>query len=193
MSEKFQINRDKLNDIVNKYNQETQGKNDAEKESIQSKYIELVINELGTETLREAISYDVLEYTAKNMLEGNLMHTSYSNEESLRMIEGLSNYEIVGDWQHFLTVEPQYLFELPKNMQKVFAENFAIGNNDASECLLTLWENHIETTGTDVIREESPGSTNCITMQCHAPDVRFMLETLRKKNTSRKYIFATLY
>lgn len=98
MSEKFQINRDKLKDIVNKYNQETKGKNDAEKESIQSKYIELVINELGTETLREAISYDVLEYTAKNMLEGNLMHTSYSNEESLRMIEGLSNYEIVGDW-----------------------------------------------------------------------------------------------
>lgn len=40
MSEKFQINRDKLKDIVNKYNQETQGKNDAEKESIQSKYIE---------------------------------------------------------------------------------------------------------------------------------------------------------
>ena len=193
MSEKFQINRDKLNDIVNKYNQETQGKNDTEKESIQSKYIELVINELGTETLREAISYDVLEYTAKNMLEGNLMHTSYSNEESLRMIEGLSNYEIVGDWQHFLTVKSQYLFKLPENMQEVFAENFAIGNNDASECLLTLWENHIETTGTDVIREESPGSTNCITMQCHAPDVRFMLETLRKKNTSRKYIFATLY
>ena len=140
MSEKFQINRDKLKDIVNKYNQETQGKNDAEKESIQSKYIELVINELGTETLREAISYDVLEYTAKNMLEGNLMHTSYSNEESLRMIEGLSNYEIVGDWQHFLTVEPQYLFELPKNMQKVFAENFAIGNDDAKKCLLKLWK-----------------------------------------------------
>lgn len=120
------------------------------------------------------------------------MHASYSNEDSLRMIEGLSNYEIIGDWQHFLTVNSQYLFELPKDMQEAFAENFAIGNNDARECLLTLWENHIETTGTDVIREESPGSTNCITMQCHAPDVRFMLETLRKKITSRKYIFVTL-
>lgn len=55
MSEKFQINRDKLNDIVNEYRRETQGKSDAEKESIQRKYIKLVINELGTETLKKLL------------------------------------------------------------------------------------------------------------------------------------------
>ena len=95
------------------------------------------------------------------------------------MLEGLSNYDIVGNWQHFRTVESQYLFKLPKNMQELFAENFSIGNHDAKECLLKLWENHIETTGTDVIRESSPGSTNNITIQCYAPDMRFMIENIR--------------
>ena len=179
MREKFKIDRNKLNDIVNKYRQEIQEKSDSEKESIQSKYIELIINELGTETLKEAIDNEILNFMAKNILEGNSIHAYYSNEESLRMIEGLSNYEIVGDWQRFLTVKSQYLFKLPKNMQEVFAGNFAIGNNDAKECLLKLWENNIETTGIDIMRAERPGSINSIVLCCDVQDAYFILGTLR--------------
>lgn len=179
MNEKFKINRNKLNEIVNKYREETQSKYEAEKDAIQERYIELVINTLGTDVLREAISYDVLKTDAKNILDGKPISIFYSDEESLKMLEGLSNYDIVGNWQHFRTVESQYLFKLPKNMQELFAENFSIGNHDAKECLLKLWENHIETTGTDVIRESSPGSTNNITIQCYAPDMRFMIENIR--------------
>lgn len=179
MKEKFKINRNKLNEIVNKYREETQSKSKMEKDPIQERYIELVINILGTDVLREAISYDVLKNDALNILEGKPISIFYSDEESLKMLEGLSNYSIVGDWQHFRTVQSQYLFKLPKNMQELFAENFAIGSHNAKECLLKLWENHIETTGTDVIRESTPGSTNNITIQCHASDMRFMIETIR--------------
>ena len=107
------------------------------------------------------------------------------------MIEGLSNYEIVGDWQYFRTVKSQYLFKLPENMQEVFAENFAIGNDDAKKCLLKLWKEHIKTTGTDVTREYSPGSTNNITIQCHANEMRFIFETLRKNVTRKKCIYVS--
>lgn len=179
MNERFKIDRNKINEIVNKYREEIQNKYGTEKDAIQERYIDLVINTLGTDVLREAISCDVLKTDAQNILEGKPISIYYSDEESLKMLEGLSNYNIVGDWQHFRTVESQYLFKLPKNMQQLFAENFAIGNHDAKECLLKLWENHIETTGTDVLRESTPGSTNNITIQCYAADMRFMFETIR--------------
>lgn len=129
--------------------------------------------------LREAIFPDALKEDALSVLEGKQICENYSDEESLKMLEGLSNNEIVGDWQRFRTIEPQYLFKLPKNMQALFAENFSIGNPDAKECLLKLWENKIQTRGTDVIRKYVPGSTNCITIECYAEDMRFMAETLR--------------
>lgn len=179
MDKKFKINRDKLNEIINTYRKEIQGKNEAGKNVVLERYVNFVIHALGTEGLREAISYDVLRRDAQNILDGKKICPYYSNEEALKMLEGLSNYEIVGDWQRFRTVEPQYLFKLPKNMQELFAENFSIGNPDAKECLLKLWENHIETTGTDVIRKSSPGSTNNITIQCYAPNICCMAETMR--------------
>ena len=180
MSEKFKIDRNKLKDIFERYNQEIQGLDEDKKESIKNKYTKFVINELGTEVLKEAISEESLNYVAGGFLDRKLLHEYYTYEESLNMLEGISNYEIIGDWQHFLTINAQYLFKLPKNMQEKFAENFSIGNKDAKECLLKLWKYHIETTGTDIVRPESKGSTNNITISCFAPDMRFMLETLRK-------------
>lgn len=183
MCEKFKIDREKLNNIVIRYRKEIQNANKIEKDVIKERYIELVINTLGTDTLREAISYNVLKVDAQKILEGELISDFYSDEESLKMIEGISNYEIVGDWQQFRTVKSEYLFKLPKNVQDVFAENFAIGNEDAKECLLKLWENNIQTTGTDVIRKSSPRSTNNITIKCYAPNMRFIFETIRKSIT----------
>lgn len=179
MNEKFKIDRNKLNEIVNKYREEAQNKSGTEKDVIKEHYIKLVINTLGTDVLREAIAYDALKLDAQEILDGKPISSFYSDEESLKMIEGLSNYEIVGDWQYFRTVESQYLFKLPKNMQELFAENFAIGNDEAKECLLKLWENHVETSGTDIVRKSSPGSTNNITIECYGPDMRFMFETIR--------------
>lgn len=183
MKEKFKIDREKLEKIVNQYEIDIKGKNKKESKQIKEHYIELVIDCLGTDTLKEAISYDALESDATSILERQSISEFYSDEECLKMIEGLSNYEIVGDWQHFRSVKSQYLFKLPENMQEVFAENFAIGNDDAKKCLLKLWKEHIETTGTDVKREYSPGSMNNITIQCHADEMRFILETLRKNVT----------
>lgn len=179
MKEKFKIDREKLNEVIEEYREEIQNKRESEKARIRKHYSELVINILGTEALKEAINYDVLRLDAERILNGRQIQASYSNEDVLMMLEGLSNYEIVGDWQYFRTVESQYLFKLPENMQELFAENFAIGNQDAKECLLELWKNHIATTGTDVIRKSSPGSTNNITIQCDKSDIRYMIETMR--------------
>ena len=183
MKEKFKIDREKLEKIVNQYEIDIKGKNKKEKEKIKEQYTELVIDCLGTNALREAIQEEPLKKDARSILERKEISEFYSDEECLQMIEGLSNYEIVGDWQYFRTVKSQYLFKLPENMQEVFAENFAIGNDDAKKCLLKLWKEHIKTTGPDVTREYSPGSTNNITIECHADEMRFVFETLRKNVT----------
>ena len=187
MSEKFVIDRKRLNQLVEEYGiekRQARSENDAEK--IEQKYIELVIDTLGTNALREAIDDWALEVEARDILNNKKLNGFYSYEERLNMLEGLSNYEIVGDWQCFLTVKSEYLFKLPKSMQELFAENFAIGNEDAKECLLKLWENHISTTGIDVVRKSVPRSTNYIAIRCNEEDMEVMFETLRKKITSKR-------
>ena len=183
MEEKFKINREKIEELVNQYEIDIKGKNEEEKPKIKENYVKLVIDCLGTNTLKEAIQHDPIRRDAISILERRKISEYYSNEECLQMIEGLSNYEIVGDWQYFRTVEPEYLFELSKDMQEVFAKNFAIGNNDAKECLLKLWKENIKTMGTDIKRKYAPGSTNSITIQCDVNEMRFMIETLRKNDT----------
>lgn len=182
MEEKFKLNKNKLNQLVAQYQSKLNSipaKSKEHRQEIKKYYSNLILSTLGNVNLKRAISVDVLQDIAEQILDGNLIHQSYSNEETLQMLEGLSNFEIIGDWQHFYTVESQYLFGLPRDMQEKFAENFSIGNPDAKELLLYLWENHIETTGIDVIRTSSSGSTNNISIQCYAPDMRFMAETLR--------------
>lgn len=187
MDKKFKINRKELSNIIEQYEKEkgniTQEKYD--------EYKKKVMNSLGTDVLDEAIDESVLEHYTKRILNKELIHDCYSNEDFFKMIEGISNYEIVGDWQHFLTVNSEYLFKLPVNMKEKFAENFGIGNTDAKECLLNLWKNGIETTGTDIIRPESPSSTNNITMKCKSSDMIYMIETLRKTITIAKYIYVS--
>ncbi len=183
MEEKFKINRKKIEELVNQYEIDIKGKNEEKKAKIKENYVKLVIDCLGTNALKEAIQHEPIRRDAISILERRKISEYYSNEECLQMIEGLSNYEIVGDWQYFRTVEPEYLFKLSKDMQEIFAKNFAIGNNDAKECLLKLWKENIKTMGTDIKRKYAPGSTNSITIQCDVNEMRFMLETLRKNDT----------
>jgi len=96
------------------------------------------------------------------------------------MIEGISNNEIVGDWQHFLTLESSYIFQLPEDKQRLFARNFSIGNKDAENSLMELWKYKIETRGTDIIRPYSEDSINNITLRCNAKDIQCLTETIRK-------------
>ena len=192
MKEKFVINREKLKNLINKYEIEIQGKNEEDKDKILKKYSQLVIDTLGTDALKEAIGVNILKYDAESILNRKQIHKCYSDKECLEMLEGLSNYEIVGDWQQFRTIKSEYLFKLPRSSQEVFAENFSIGNNDAKECLLKLWERKIKTTGTDVIRKSSPKSINNITIECRAQDMRFMMETLRKNVACKRFIYASL-
>lgn len=98
MKEKFKIDREKLEKIVNQYEVDIKGKNKKEKEKIKEQYTELVIDCLGTNALREAIQEEPLKKDARSILERKEISEFYSDEECLQMIEGLSNYEIVGDW-----------------------------------------------------------------------------------------------
>lgn len=191
MKEKFKIDREKLEKIVNQYEVDIKGKNEEEKEKIEEHYVQMVIECLGTKVLQEAIDEYALKNDARRILERECISKFYSDEECLQMLEGLSNYEIIGDWQHFRTVKSQYLFKLPENMQEMFAKNFAIGNDDARRCLLKLWKEHIETTGIDVKREYSPGSMNSVTIQCHADEMIFMFETLRKNGTRKRCFYVS--
>ena len=194
MSEKFVIDRKRLNQLVEEYGiekRQARSKNDEKK--IKEKYVELVINTLGTSALREAIDEEPLKDAVYRILTNKKIHESYSNEESLNMIEGLSNYEIVGDWQCFWTVKSEYLFKLPKSMQEIFAENFAIGNEAAKVCLLKLWEKHIMTRAIDVARKSEPDSNNYIVIQCNKEDMSVMFETLRQKNTGKRCVYVTMY
>ena len=188
MKEKFKIDEKKISEIIEQYKKEKEDISEERKQEYEKKVIDL----LGNEALKLAIDKVILEHYTQRLLDGEKIHYYYANEDFFKMIEGLSNYEIVGDWQHFLTVNTEYLFKLPRNMQEKFAENFSIGNQNAKECLLNLWRNNIETTGTDIMRPEIPASTNNITIKCYSPDMRYMIETLRQIITSTKYIYVSV-
>ena len=134
---KFKIDRNKIDEIVQEYN-DNLNKNESshEDDAILSQYIDRIIHVLGNDNLIKAIDIDVLEYYVKGILHGEKIHYFYENDETYAMLEGLSNKEIVGDWQHFLTVNSEYIFELPQEQQEKFAQNFSIGNASAKECLV---------------------------------------------------------
>lgn len=189
MKEEFKIDQEELSSIINQYNE---NKDNISEEEFKD-YTERIIKLLGTDVLGSAINKESLEHCVSEMLNNGKFHRCYSNEDSLKMIEGISNYEIIGDWQYFLTVNSKYLFKLPEEMQEKFADNFSIGNQDAKKCLLNLWKNNIQTTGTDVIRANTPQSLNTITIACDlGEDVLSMTETIRKIITSQKYCYFLL-
>ena len=69
MSEKFVIDRKRLNQLVGEYRiekRQARSKNDEKK--IKEKYVELVINTLGTSALREAIDEEPLKDAAYRIL-----------------------------------------------------------------------------------------------------------------------------
>lgn len=120
MEEKFKLNKNKIIQLVAQYQSKLKSipvKNKEHRQEIKKYYSNLILSTLGNDNLKRAISVDVLQDIAEQILDGNLIHQSYSNEETLQMLEGLSNFEIIGDWQHFYTVESQYLFRLPRDMQ----------------------------------------------------------------------------
>ena len=179
MEKKFKINKEKINRIISEYNNLCG--NATQEERI--KYQNQLLSAIGTDVLTKAIDEDILRRYIDLMLNQKQAHDFYSNEEFLMMIEGISNFEIVGDWQHFLTINPEYIFDLPHESQEKFAENFSIGNIDLKNCLLDLWKNKIETTGVDTMRPEAAGSTYNITIKCFATNVECMTEIIRKINS----------
>ncbi len=191
--EKFIIDRNKLNEIVQEFQQklvEVKGK--TKEEALISKYTSKIMYELGNENLQRAIDTNVLFHYINNILNKQKIHDWYSDEETLKMLEELSNKQVVGDWQRFLTIKSDFIFELPLEQQEKIAENFAIGNNSAKQCLIELWKNHIKTNGTDVIRPEVQGSTNCITISAAVEKIPSYVETLAK-NLPNKDVFLFTY
>ena len=152
--EEFIINRDELWKTVYEYRENPLDKNIDE-------YINQVAELLGNNAFRDAFNDVDIKNIAKRFLN-NENHDSYSFEEELDMLEGVSNYKIIGDWQYYLTINTDYIFKLPVESQEKFAENFSIGNDKLKNCLLTLWENKIDTTGVDIKRDSCQGSTNYI-------------------------------
>lgn len=190
---KFIIDRNKLNEIVQEFQHklvEVKGK--SEEEKLISKYTNKVVDILGNENLHRAIDINVLFHYINNILNKQKIHDCYNDEETLEMLEGLSNKQIVGDWQYFLTIKSDFIFELPQEQQEKIAENFAIGNNSAKQCLVELWKNHIKTNGTDVIRPDVQGSTNCITISSSIEKMSNYVEVLAK-NLPNKDMFLFTY
>ena len=190
---KFIIDRNKLNEIVQEFQHklvEVKGK--SEEEKLISKYTNKVVDILGNENLHRAIDINVLFHYINNILNKQKIHDCYNDEETLKMLEGLSNKQIVGDWQYFLTIKSDFIFELPQEQQEKIAENFAIGNNSAKQCLVELWKNHIKTNGTDVIRPYVQGSTNCITISSSIEKMSNYVEVLAK-NLPNKDMFLFTY
>ena len=190
---KFIIDRNKLNEIVQEFQHklvEVKGK--SEEEKLISKYTNKVVDILGNENLHRAIDINVLFHYINNILNKQKIHDCYNDEETLKMLEGLSNKQIVGDWQYFLTIKSDFIFELPQEQQEKIAENFAIGNNSAKQCLVELWKNHIKTNGTDVIRPDVQGSTNCITISSSIEKMSNYVEVLAK-NLPNKDMFLFTY
>ena len=181
--EKFTIDRNKLNEIVQEFQQKlVEVKGTPEEEKLISKYTNKIWQVLGNENFQRAVgSVEDLEYFIHNILNRNKIHKDYSDSDTLKMLEGLSNKQVVGDWQCFLTIKSDFIFELPQEQQEKIAENFAIGNSSAKECLIELWKNHIKTSGTDVIRPEVQWSINCITISATIEKLPSYVEILAKK------------
>ena len=191
--EKFTIDRNKLNEIVQEFQQKlVEVKGTPEEEKLISKYTNKIVDILGNENLHRAIDINVLFHYINNILNKQKIHDCYNDEETLKMLEGLSNKQIVGDWQYFLTIKSDFIFELPQEQQEKIAENFAIGNNSAKQCLVELWKNHIKTNGTDVIRPDVQGSTNCITISSSIEKMSNYVEVLAK-NLHNKDMFLFTY
>lgn len=189
-NEKFKMNRDKLEKIVQEYQQKLEKfKDTPEEEMLTNEYIDKIIHIWGNDNLLKAIDLEALKHYASNMLNKEKIHYNYEDIQTLDMIEGLSNKEVVGDWQHFWTIKSEFIFELPQEQQEKIAENFAVGNNSAKECLVELWKKHIKTTGTDVIRSESPGSTNNITISTSQEKMPILIESLAKNLQSKDTFF----
>ncbi len=191
--EKFTIDRNKLNEIVQEFQQKlVEVKGTPEEEKLISKYTNKIVDILGNENLHRAIDINVLFHYINNILNKQKIHDCYNDEETLKMLEGLSNKQIVGDWQYFLTIKSDFIFKLPQEQQEKIAENFAIGNNSAKQCLVELWKNHIKTNGTDVIRPDAQGSTNCITISSSIEKMSNYVEVLAK-NLPDKDMFLFTY
>ena len=191
--EKFTIDRNKLNEIDQEFQQKlVEVKGTPEEEKLISKYTNKIVDILGNENLHRAIDINVLFHYINNILNKQKIHDCYNDEETLKMLEGLSNKQIVGDWQYFLTIKSDFIFELPQEQQEKIAENFAIGNNSAKQCLVELWKNHIKTNGTDVIRPDVQGSTNCITISSSIEKMSNYVEVLAK-NLHNKDMFLFTY
>ena len=191
--EKFTIDRNKLNEVVQEFQQKlVEVKGTPEEETLISKYTNKIMSVLGNENLQRAIDTSVLFHYINKILNKQKIHDWYNDEETLKMLEGLSNKQVVGDWQCFLTIKSDFIFDLPKEQQEKIAENFAIGNNSAKQCLIELWKNHIETNGTDVIRPEVQGSTNCITISASIEKIPSYVEVLAK-NLPNKDMFLLTY
>ena len=138
-----------------------------------------------------AVNFENLYIYIQNILNGNKIHNYYNDSETLYILEGLSNKQVVGDWQHFLTIKYDFIFELPQEQQEKIAENFSIGNNSAKQCLIELWKNHIKTSGTDIIRPTSLGATNCITISTSIEEIPIYSEILARNLPSKNtFLFA---
>lgn len=186
---KFRIDRNKINQIVQEYNENPdKGNCSLKRRFVINQYIDKIIQELGNENLLKAIGRETLEHYVEGILKGEKIHHFYEDDETYAMLEGLSNKEIVGDWQHFLTVNSEYIFELPQEQQVEFAKNFSIGNVSAQNCLVELWKNHIETTGVDIKRPEVPGSTNNITITLPEEKIPFYVERLARNFPDKGYL-----
>ena len=179
--EKFKIDKNKLNEIVEIFQQrQSENRSPMEEERLTNHYRYQIVKVLGNEKLVKAIGIDALNFLADRILRKEKMHFFYEDADTLNMIEGLSNNEIIGDWQHFLSVKSDFLFSLPEKQQEEVARNFAIGNISAQKCLMELWKNKIKTSGTDVMRAEVSNSTNNITIVVPIERLSYCVETLAK-------------
>ncbi len=112
--EKFIIDRNKLNGIVQEFQQKlVEVKGTQKEEALISKYTSKIMYVLGNENLQKAIDTNVLFHYINNILNKQKIHDWYNDEETLKMLEGLSNKQVVGDWQRFLTIKSDFIFELP--------------------------------------------------------------------------------
>ena len=180
----FRIDRELLWKIVFKYRNNHYG----QIKHIKEYYIDQIVSLLGNNALKEAIDEYSLRDVAERLLN-NEPHIECTLEEELDMIEGLSNYKIVGDWQHYLTVKSEYLFNLPIDELERFAQNFSIGNDDLKNCLLELWANRISTVGVDLERKEYKGSINYIAFTMPNKESGLKATEIIAKNINRNQTF----
>ncbi len=180
----FRINRELLWEIVSKYRNNHYG----QIPHIKEYYINQIISLLGNDALKEALDEQPLRAVAEGLLNDK-PHIEYILEEELNMIEGLSNYKCVGDWQHYLNVKSEYLFKLPNDELEKFAQSFSIGNDDLKNCLLQFWKNRISTVSVDLARKEYNGSMNYIALTMPNKDSALKAIEIIAKNINKNQTF----